>query len=171
MPKEADQHRQQTQSRQEEAWKLRVQGWTQDRIAEHMGISQPAISKLLAKTEKRLHAEFAAQAEEIKARQTAQIEHLYDRLADQFEESCRDGGGNPALLAQALKALADVRAIWGLNAAERREVSGPNGGPIQIDAEGIRDELNRKLARLAAGDEAEGVSAKPDAGRTGGDEV
>lgn len=132
MPREADRHRQETRSRQEEAWKLRVQGWTQERIAAHLGISQPAVSQLLVKIEKRLHAEFVTQAEAIKARQTAQLEHLYDRLTAQFEASTEEGSGNPALLAQALKALADVRAIWGLEAAKRTELTGSEGGPVQI---------------------------------------
>lgn len=129
---EADKHKQKTQEISEQAWRLRVQGWTQTRIADHLRVSQPRISLLLQKKEKELHAEFVQQAEEIKARQTERLDHLYDRLTTQFEESCRDGSGNPALLAQALKALGDQRAIWGVEAAKKSEVSGPQGGPLIV---------------------------------------
>lgn len=163
MAREADEHRQRNQAHQEEAWRLRIDGWTQARIAAHLGISQQRVSQLLVVIEKRLHAEFAGQAEEIKARQTEQLQEVYREAVDQWRRSCEDAekttvisgrvkagefgvidlpdletvsregqSGNPALLAQAMKALADIRQIWGLNAAEKQEISGPGGGPVRI---------------------------------------
>jgi DNA-binding CsgD family transcriptional regulator len=43
--------------------------------------------------------------------------------------------GNPAHLAQARGALADIRAIWGLDSPARAEVAGPGGGPIPMVTE------------------------------------
>jgi hypothetical protein len=40
--------------------------------------------------------------------------------------------GNPALLAQARGALADVRTIWGLDAPKRQELTGRDGGAIPL---------------------------------------
>lgn len=156
-----ERHRQEDLELQTRAWNLRVRGWTQERVAAELGITQQRVSRLLAKTEKRLYSEFADHAEEIKARQTVQLEHLYDRLTTQFEASCDDGSGNPALLAQALKALEDVRKIWGLEAPKRQEVSGPAGGAIVLDVEQTRGELQRRLARLAACELAEEVPGDP----------
>ncbi len=53
-------------------------------------------------------------------------------LPDQETRTVEGQTGNPALLEKALKAAADIRAIWGLNAPMRQEVSGPEGGPIRI---------------------------------------
>lgn len=161
---ESDRHRQEQQVWQQEAWKLRVSGWTQQRIAEHLGVSQPRVSQILKKIEAKLHAEFVDEAAEIKARQTAQLEHVYTEALYQWLRSCEDlerttvvsgragvsavmgvidlpnlettmkegQSGNPALLAQAMKALADIRAIWGLEAPKKQELSGPDGGAIRV---------------------------------------
>lgn len=75
-------------NREREAWRLRLLGWTQDRIATHLGVAQPAICKALARTERRLAQQFAAEALEAKARQTAQLEALYESLMDEWERSC-----------------------------------------------------------------------------------
>ncbi|SRR6266851_2972136 len=128
----AERRRQEDQDRDAEVWRLRVSGWTQARIAAHLGVSQQSVSLYLAKTEKRLYREFVTHAEEVKARQTAQLDQLYDRLTAQFEVSTAEGSGNPALLAQAMAAQAAIRKIWGLDSPERQEITGPEGGPIRI---------------------------------------
>src|SRR5438876_388853 len=128
----AERHRQEQQEWQEEAWRLRIEGYTQARIAEHLGVSQQRVSQILQRTEKKLYAEFVKYAEQTKITQSERLDHLYFRLTEQFEQSCDGQSGNPALLAQAIKALADQRQIWGLNSPEKREVSGPAGGPIQV---------------------------------------
>lgn len=160
---EADRHRQKSAAKEAEAWRLRVQGWTQARIATHLKCSQQAVSLMLAKLERKFHDELIEQAAEVKARQTAQLEALYESLVEQWERSCRDAervttvsglakatehgyvdlpdretrvvegqSGNPALIAQALAAQAAIRAIWGLEAPKRQEVSGPEGGPVRV---------------------------------------
>jgi DNA-binding MarR family transcriptional regulator len=149
--------------RDQEIWEKRLLGWSQQQIADHLNVDQSLISRTLDRIEKRLHTEFVAQAEEVKARQTAQLEEVYRKALEQWERSCEDAeqvttvtglakatehgyvelpdretrtvkgqSGNPALLAQALDALAAIRKIWGLDAAAKQEISGPEGGPMRV---------------------------------------
>lgn len=161
----AERHRQRTADRKMEAWRLRVQGWTQARIADELKMTQQAVSQLLKKTETELAAEFLGEAAEIKARQTAQLEAVYEEAMDQWRRSCEDAernqvvsgrvkatdmgltidlpdlvtkttegqSGNPALLEKAMKALADIRAIWGLDAPQKKDVTS-GGEPFKVYA-------------------------------------
>jgi DNA-binding CsgD family transcriptional regulator len=127
-----ERHRQERAVMEAEAWRLRVSGWTQARIAEKLGMTQQNVSKILSAIERKLYAEFITEVEEMKAQQSLRLDHLYDRLSAEFERQVEDGAVNPALLAQAMKALEGQRAIWGLDAPKRQEVSGPGGAPIAI---------------------------------------
>ena len=149
--------------RDQEMWSLRLKGWSQQAIADHLCVSQALVSSTLDRLEKRLHKEFAARAEEIKGRQTAQLEAVYAEAMAQWERSCEDAeqvttvaglakatehgyvdlpdrvtrvvrgqSGNPALLEKAMAALAAIRLIWGLDAPQKQEISGPAGGPVRI---------------------------------------
>lgn len=150
--------------REREAWKLRLQGWTQENIAARLGCDQTTISLCLKRIERKLHTEFIAQAEETKALQHAQLEEVYREAMEKWHRSCEPrervtvqtgrvkvsemggttylpdletrttepGLANPALLTAALKAKADQRAIWGLDAPQKQEIAGPGGGPIAI---------------------------------------
>lgn len=162
----------QRQQLEEDAWRLRVKGWLISRIAEHLGVDKSTISRALDRVEKRLAKEFAAQAEVIKARQTAQLEHIHAAAMEQWERSTEDAeltrtvtktlakttsdydpandeplekevveetvtserrgqSGNPALLAQAREALADIRAIWGLDAPKKADITS-GGEPFKV---------------------------------------
>lgn len=79
-----------TRDNEREAWLLRKQGWTQERIAGRLGLSQQAVCTMLARIEKKLAAEFRDQAEEIKARQTALLETLADEVLTQWRRSCEE---------------------------------------------------------------------------------
>lgn len=172
-----------TRDREREAWSLRVQGWTQQMIADHLGVTQPAVWDMLQRTERKLAAQFKDRAEHIKLEQTEQLEWIATQALKQWHRSCEDGvtevtvkgkttgtkgakgeagdqskaqvtrtvvgqSGNPALLEKALKAMADIRAIWGAEAPRKLEGSGPGGGPIEFrDVTGARQELGEALAR------------------------
>jgi hypothetical protein len=59
--------------------------------------------------------------------------------------------GNPALLAQAMKALSDIRDLWGLNSPQRTEISGAAGGPVairEIVIEQPREALAARVDRI-----------------------
>lgn len=152
-----------SRQREREAARLRWQGWTQQRIADQLGVTQQAVDVMLQRIERRLAEEFKEQAAEIKARQTAQLEQVVDETLTQWRRSYEDavtevtvkgkteGGkadsmkaqvtrtvvgqsGNPGLIGQARGAMADIREIWGLNAPKRNEHSGPDGGPIEFSS-------------------------------------
>lgn len=148
------------EDREREAWRLRLQGWTQENIAVRLGCDQSTISTILKRITRKLQAEFVEEVAEIKAMQAAQLNEMHRKAMEQYERSCEDslqvvsgrakvselGGtvylpdletrkgqsGNPALLAQARGALADVRAIYGMDAPQKQEIAGPGGGPIAI---------------------------------------
>jgi predicted transcriptional regulator len=151
-----------SRDRGREAWRLRILGWTQQQIADELGVTQPTICDILKRKEAQLAQEFRDHAEAIKARQAEALWHIYRRAMEEFERSCLDAqksqvvtgrakatefgvialpdletttvegqAGNPALLAAAMKALSEFRAIWCPDTA-KQEVSGPGGGPVAI---------------------------------------
>ncbi len=78
--------------------------------------------------------------------------------------------GDPRLLQQAREALADVRAIWGLDAPRKSEVTGKDGGPIQVKQSGmdlstLSDEELMQLEQLT--EKAAGGAANRDPGGMG----
>lgn len=76
-----------TEEREREAWLLRQAGWSQVRIADHLKVSQQAVSKMLNKTGRKLATDFKARAEVIKAEQTALLEHITDQAMQEWERS------------------------------------------------------------------------------------
>lgn len=154
---------QEVQEREETAWKLRVEGRTQQQIADTVGLSQAAISLLLKRVGERHAEEFRDQAEAVKTRQSEQLERVFNQAMAAWERSLTDEerrtitkgrvrvmdsgmmieipdtetimrvgqSGNPALLAQAMKALADIRSIWGLDAPKKVDAT-TGGEPFKV---------------------------------------
>ncbi len=59
----------------------------------------------------------------------------------------RPQNGNPAFLAQALRALSGMREIWGLNAPRQRELDGKDrSSPASLFADLSDEELERRIA-------------------------
>jgi hypothetical protein len=162
-----------------------VAGSSQHQTAAALGISQPAVSKIVRRLEERLLSDLAYKAERQRARQTLQIEHIYRVAMRAWQESRtdalrkrqqkRDGGpdgdsvtvaelvsenrhGDPRYLAEARAALKDLRGIWGVDAPERVTI-----GPLTPFATMTDDALEAELARqrrLLDGTSA--VSTPPD---------
>ena len=118
-------------------------------------ISTSTVSRMLSRVEQRLAKEFANKAEHVKARQTAQLERLFDEaldawrrskepaetvtvtqgraattregevvpLPDQVVRQAREQTGDPRFIEQARGALADIRAIWGLDAPKKQDIT------------------------------------------------
>src|SRR4051812_6753892 len=74
MPRPAS--REIARQRETRAWAMRQACATQDAIAQELGVSQPAVSQILARVEKRVLADLRAEVERCKVRQTAQLEHV-----------------------------------------------------------------------------------------------
>lgn len=134
--------------REREALALRVQGLTQDQIAERLGLTQGAVSRTLARLLGNFAAEMRANTPKLVA---LEVERL-DAIASAIWPYCvggpvLDARGNPridpetgeplrrdpdpAYLAQFWK-LAERRAkLLGLDVGSKVELSGPGGAPMQ----------------------------------------
>ena len=141
-----------TAQNEREAWRLRtVERLTEPEIAGRLGVSQSTVSRMLRRVEKRLAREFAEQAERVKARQAALLDHVvsealagWERSTDDAvtERSVSDGekttttterrgqAGAPSFLAECRAALADIRAIYGLDAPKKQDLT-TGGQPIK----------------------------------------
>lgn len=77
-----------SEEREQQAWELRQKKfWSQAHIAEELGVSQQAVSKMLARAGKKLAAEFKNRAEAIKAEQTMMLEAIVDEAKQEWERS------------------------------------------------------------------------------------
>jgi len=165
-------HEPQTRVRLREAQVLEhlLQGRTQHQIAETLGISQPAVSKIARRVEERLLADLAYKADRQRARQTLRLEHIYGQAMQAWQDSKQeglrrrqrktehDGGttstvaelmsenrhGDPRYLDEARKALTDVRKLWGVDAPERVSIDAVSHFASMSD-EALERELVRHL--------------------------
>ncbi len=77
----------------------------------------------------------------------------------------RDQDGDPRYLEQARQALADIRKLWGLDAAKKLEVTGEDGEPVRMEVsvdlvlKAREAAENYRRERLA---QSNGSSAAPD---------
>ena len=123
------------------AWDLRTQGHSQRRIAERLGVGQATVHRALRRVERRELARMSDRVEREKVRQTLILEYVIDEAFQAFERSKqprrrassrtgRTGGpgggkvessdvvhrdGDPVWLDRVMEALAQIRAVWGLN--------------------------------------------------------
>lgn len=140
--------------RRRQAWDLRVrEHLTEEQIAARLDVAQSTISRDLAATTQTLAAGLKAEAEARRALQVAQLEAIGADALAEYQRSKQDAEvyiesdgpngsttrterrgrlGDAALLSVALKALADVRALLGLDAPKRAEVTGRDGQPIEV---------------------------------------
>jgi predicted DNA-binding protein (UPF0251 family) len=181
-------------TREIRAMELAVLGWSQHQIAADLGISQPAVSKLLKRVEERVLRELAGTIERQKARQTLRLEHQFAQLMGAWEKSKADttrkrqrktqggsGGpdatvaeivvenhhGDPRYVEAARRVLADQRKIWGLDAPQQLAVHAQNPYADMTEAD-LRAALARqaRLLDVPAPDPTPGASA-PDDSTTG----
>jgi DNA-binding CsgD family transcriptional regulator len=136
MPGRPKEDPQVVRARETEAWKLRAQGWTQQRIGDKLGIDQTTVSKLLARVADRRLKELRDKVDRQRGEQTDQLSHLLDEAMQAWELSQLDAhsgpAGDPKFLAEARALLADLRKLWGLDAPTKLEHAGPEGKPIPI---------------------------------------
>jgi hypothetical protein len=105
----------QARRRTQEALALRRQGWSQGQIAEHQGISQQAVSKMLRKADQKALRAMERDVGLVKLRQSERLDELYlelmfawrdgqndrtltrkrDRGADGFEDTTERRSGKP----------------------------------------------------------------------------
>ncbi len=127
-----------------------LEGQTQHRIAEAMGVSQPAVSKIIRRMEDRLLADVSVKVERHRARHTMRLEFIYGEAVRAWQGSKEDGvrrrqrkseggagreggsiaeivsesrHGDPRYLESARRALEDLRRLWGVDPPERLAVN------------------------------------------------
>ncbi len=125
-------------------------------------VTQQAVSKMLIRIEERMLKELSAKIQTKKIRHEAALWKIYHAAMAAWEESkkpqkslttkhapsgengqpgkvleshstLRDQDGDPRYLEQARQALADLRKLWGLDAAKKLEVTGEDGDAIKLD--------------------------------------
>jgi hypothetical protein len=154
---------------------LAVLGWSQPQIAADLGITQPAVSKLLKRIETRLLRELADTVQRQKARQAMRLDHLFAEAIRAWHESKVDttrrrqrqtqGGdgagstiaelvvenqhGDPRYLDEARKALTDQRKLWGLDAPQQVDLHASRDPYDDMSEEALRAELARQTQLLS----------------------
>ena len=153
-----------------------VAGFSQRQIAADEGLSQSAVSKILARVEARILAELVEQVEHHKVRQALRLDYLYRESLQAWERSKTDarrqvqrktipsGGtagstvaeivseprhGDTRYLEVARKALADQRRLWGLDAPQKLDVRATQGPFETLSDDALAAELERQRRLLA----------------------
>jgi phage terminase small subunit len=81
------------------------------------------------------------------------------RVVAEVSESITEAGGSKRIkLHDKLGAIGQLTKMFGWNAPEKQEVSGPNGGPMQVEVNDAKQRLAERLARL---------KPRPDSGSAG----
>lgn len=70
-----------------DAWKLRVEGYSQPQIAERLGISQPSVSRILARVTKRMTAQLVGDVAAFKTLQMARLERVHAEAVEAWSAS------------------------------------------------------------------------------------
>jgi len=164
-------------TRELRALELATLGWSQHQIAADLGVSQAAVSKIVARVERRVLRELAATVGRQKARQTLRLEHLFAEAMRAWEASKADRArrrqrktqaagsdagamvaeivtenrhGDPRYLEEARKALTDQRKIWGLDAPQKVDVRASRAPYEGLSDDDLRAELARQARLLEA---------------------
>jgi predicted transcriptional regulator len=168
-------------TRELRAIELAVRGWSQHQIADDLGISRAAVSKLLKRVETRLLRELADTIERQKVRHSLRLEHLFAESMRAWIESKHDatrrrqrksqggtGGdalvaevttenqsGDPRYLAEARKAMADLRKVWGLDAPQKMDLRAVRNPYHDLSEAEVLEKLAEQARLLGSSPSAE----------------
>jgi predicted transcriptional regulator len=178
--KDGHEPRARIQTRELRALQLSIQGWTQRQIADELGVSQPAVSKILSRLEERYAREVVASLDRHRAKQTLRLEHQYSESMRAWQESKEDSTirrqrkgqgaagqaassvaelvvenqhGDPRYLEQARKALNDIRKVWGIDAPQQLKVTAaPSSSPYEgMSEDTLREAIEAQRKLILAG--------------------
>jgi transcriptional regulator with XRE-family HTH domain len=140
--------RERIRARENRAVELSTKGWTQLSIAADLGVSQAAVSKILARADERYLEEISSTVAAQKSRQAQRLEFILSEALTAWAASKADVTrrrqrqthgvgtdqhvaevvsqnqyGDPRYLAEARAALRDVRGLFGLDAPSKIAVA------------------------------------------------
>lgn len=176
--------------READVWNLRRKGWTQERIAAELKITQGAVSKALKRVSTQVRADLMADVERVQTEQVAQLQHIAEEAFEAWERSKAaaksltkhttparhptgqaresttmnlvDQHGDPRYLQTAMKALDDIRKITGANAPDEINLNWrANAEKYGIDAGSLFEEMVQFFAAAPS-------TTDDDRGATGG---
>jgi len=150
-----------------------LEGRSQHEIARELGISQPAVCKILQRIEDRLLADVAWKVERHRARQTLRLEFIYGEAVRAWKASKQESlrkrqrqtgaaagsgttmaevtsehrHGDPRFLDEARRTLQDLRTLWGIDAPERISIDATTHLASMSD-EAVEAELVQQVAML-----------------------
>lgn len=145
--------------RRNQVWQLRVDGNTVREIAAELKVSVGTVHNDLTAVRVELDEKNKFRAEVDRAIGASRLDKVTKALLNSIANTPFDKDGNIdgsaiATVANAIARVEERRSkLLGLDAATKTELTGAEGGPLQIDA---RNALLDKLAGLAAGDNTEG---------------
>lgn len=96
------------------AFQLRKMGWTQNRIADEIGMTQQGVAKALKRITARFYKDFMSDVKAIKEEQVAQLEHIAGESMQAWSKSkVGSEAGDPRFLSSFMKAKEEIRKIVG----------------------------------------------------------
>lgn len=157
-------NREESLERETRAWELRQRLWTHERIAAEIGVDRSTITKMLGRMWTRGSKRQQERVEAYREEHTAMLEHIADeamqawsaskgmkkdarrrKQADkEYEENrATSKDADPRFLSEARSALADIRAVWGVDAARKTALTNEDGnGPATFRIEYVNDWRN-----------------------------
>lgn len=167
--------------RQRRAWELRTQGRTERQIAAELGVDQSTVHAALARASDAYLASVQGDVARLKAEQSAVLQHAQAEALAAWERSkgglkhvrkssrekaegepaapasvvqeWQEDAGDPRYLAEVRAASEALLKVWGLNAAQKHELTGAGGAPLKgevtVDDAALAAGVASLLARFA----------------------
>jgi DNA-binding transcriptional LysR family regulator len=125
-------------------------GWTHDRIAKELGLTQSAVTKALARAEQLGLEVMHKSIQRHKGVQFSRLERLYVEAMDGWTRSRRGRAkGDPKFLGAARAALSDIRDLLGLDSPRLAQIHHvePNRPHQHLTDDELRQELADMLEK------------------------
>ena len=134
--------------RKQRAVELRKLGFSFQKIADQMGISQSGAHKMVVSALQELNERTVEGAEELRRLELERLDEWLLRIAQEIKN-----GNVLGAIDRGIRIMDRRAKLLGLDAPQRAEIAGPDGGPIEVaDA---RERLLEMIERRARAKETE----------------